>query len=121
MKIKCDLIMRMVLVVLAVALLLIVCFGSNQAAPALAEGDTVEIYLTNPHKFGNRDAYNEFLSSIYFGSYEQIGGNMIKSGLPKRMLGLTLIILAIMLLAVLIAFGLLRIYEDKLTVETIVT
>lgn len=46
---------------------------------------------------------------------------MIKSGLPKRMLGLTLIILAIMLLAVLIAFGLLRIYEDKLTVETIVT
>lgn len=35
--------MRMVLVVLAVALLLIVCFGSNQAAPALAEGDTVEI------------------------------------------------------------------------------
>ena len=35
--------------------------------PALTPEDEIEVRLHNPHSYGNKDAYNEFMGSIYLG------------------------------------------------------
>lgn len=81
--------------------------------PEITENDIVEIRLTNPHSFGNKNAYNEFLSYIYSGLAITFERYILKTGQPYRMIGLTVIIVSIMLLAVSMAFGLLRINGGK--------
>ncbi|MGN0693255.1 MAG: sensor histidine kinase [Oscillospiraceae bacterium] len=71
--------------------------------------DTVEIHLHNPHKFGNKDAYNKFLNRIYSCEPEIFGSMMLKSGQRSRIVGIAVIVAAIMLLAVYLAFCQLKI------------
>ena len=40
--------------------------------PAMAEGDQVEIQLHNPHRYGNKNAYNELLDSLYVSGETQL-------------------------------------------------
>ncbi|MGN1416951.1 MAG: sensor histidine kinase [Oscillospiraceae bacterium] len=77
--------------------------------PELKENDVVEIHLINFHKFGNIDAYNEFISSIYIAPYDRLATYILKVCQITRVIGLTVIIVSIMLLAISMAFGLLRI------------
>ncbi len=83
--------------------------------PEISENDVLEIRLTNFHRFGNRNAYNEFLNNIYFG-YDEIFANfMLKTGQPYRIVGISLMAAGIMLLAVSLFFGLMNIEGGKTT------
>ncbi|MGN0637525.1 MAG: sensor histidine kinase [Huintestinicola sp.] len=77
--------------------------------PEISEDDIVEIHLANPHKFGNTNAYNELLDSVYGGSEEAFSSFMMKKSKLSRMIGVSLMVAAIMLLAVALFFGLMHI------------
>lgn len=81
--------------------------------PQISKNDIIEIYLENPHKFGNKNAYNEFLNSIYGGSIGTFKNDISKVGMPSRIIGFTIIIVAIMLLAVSLSFKLMQISGKK--------
>ena len=77
--------------------------------PEISENDVLEIRLTNFHRFGNSNAYNEFLNNIYFGYEEIFSTFMLKSGQRDRIIGVSLMAAGIMLLAVALFFGLMNI------------
>lgn len=62
--------------------------------------DELEIYLGNPHSFGNMDAYNEFLTSMYSGSPSFFQSYMGQDGDMERTAGLLVILLGFVLLGV---------------------
>ncbi|MGN0587372.1 MAG: sensor histidine kinase [Oscillospiraceae bacterium] len=78
-------------------------------SPGIYQEDIVEIYLNNPHDFGNKNAYNKFLGRIYSSEPEVFSSMMLKSGQRSRIVGIAVIVAAIMLLAVYLAFLLLKI------------
>lgn len=78
-------------------------------SPEISEQDVVEIRLGNPHRFGNKNAYNEFFSGIYGGSEDVFDSFMLKTGQKSRMIGTVVMVAAIMLLAGALFFGLLHI------------
>lgn len=84
-------------------------------SPEISENDIIEIRLANFHRFGNKNAYNEFLGSIYGGSEDTFDSFMLKTGKTSRMIGVALIVAAIMLLAAALFFGLMHI-EGGVTV-----
>lgn len=77
--------------------------------PEISENDVLEIRLTNFHRFGNSNAYNEFLDNIYVGFEDNFSTFMLKSGQTDRIIGITLMAAGIMLLAVSLFFGLMNI------------
>ncbi len=77
--------------------------------PEISENDVLEIRLTNFHRFGNSNAYNEFLNNIYFGYEEIFSTFMLKTGQRDRIIGVSLMAAGIMLLAVALFFGLMNI------------
>lgn len=77
--------------------------------PEISDSDIMEIHLTNPHKFGNENAYSELLSSIYGGSENVFSSYMLKTGQLSRMIGISVMVAAIMLLAAAFFFGLMHI------------
>lgn len=81
--------------------------------PEIGEDDIVEIHLDNYHNFGNKNAYNEFLGSLYFGSEERFSSFMLKTGQVERYIGVPVTVIAVMLLSVSAAFWLLRIDGGK--------
>lgn len=81
--------------------------------PKISEGDIVEIHLENPHKFGNKTAYDSFLNSIYMGPEYLFDGYMLKTGKPYRIIGFVLLVAAVMLVSVSLAFRLLGIGGGK--------
>ena len=81
---------------------------ANMQEIAVSPDDEIEIYLRNPHKFGNKNAYDEFLRSLCNGDYNAFSAYIQKSGLASRIIGFVLIVAALMLLAVALAFFLLR-------------
>ncbi|MGN1318046.1 MAG: sensor histidine kinase [Lachnospirales bacterium] len=81
--------------------------------PEISKDDIIKIELINPHKIGNREAYNEFLSSIYIGNINVFNSYMLKYGNTSRIIGFAIIIVAIMLLGVSLASTLLQIDIGK--------
>lgn len=77
--------------------------------PEISENDVIEFRLGNSHKIGNRDAYNELLGSIYGGTDDLFSSFMMKSGNASRIIGFSVIVVAVMLLAAAVSFWLLRI------------
>ncbi|MGN0577267.1 MAG: sensor histidine kinase [Ruminiclostridium sp.] len=77
--------------------------------PEISEDDVIEIRLNNPHRFGNKNAYNEFLSNIYGGSKNVFDRIMLQTGNTSRVIGTVVIAAAIALLASAMFFGLLHI------------
>lgn len=84
-------------------------------APEISENDVLEIRLTNFHRFGNRNAYNEFLDNIYFGYEEIFTTFMLKSGQLYRIVGISLMAAGLMLLAAALFFKLMNIEGGRLT------
>ncbi|MGN0641966.1 MAG: sensor histidine kinase [Huintestinicola sp.] len=78
-------------------------------SPGISKNDVVEIYLANPHKFGNKNAYSEFLGSIYIGHKDIFEKQLMKTGQLERTIGFSVMVAAVMLLAVSMAFRLLKI------------
>ncbi len=82
---------------------------ANMRDIPVSPDDEIEFHLSNPHKFGNNNAYNEFLSSLCNGDYDAFSAYIQRSGLASRIIGFVLIVAALMLLAIALAFLLLRI------------
>lgn len=81
--------------------------------PEVTADDTVEIHLRNPHSFGNKNAYSEFLSSIYCSSYLILSNYMEQYGKTYHIIGLAVIVTAIVLLGMGLASWLLKIDDGK--------
>lgn len=81
----------------------------NMQEVLISPEDELEIHLRNPHKFGNYNAYDQFLDSLCNGDYDAFSAYIQKTGLASRIIGFTLIVAALMLLAVALAFILLKI------------
>lgn len=81
----------------------------NWQSPEISEDDIIEICLTDPHRFGNRNAYNELLGNIYGSSKNNFDSFMLKTGKINRMIGTAVMVAAIMLLAAALFFGLMNI------------
>lgn len=82
---------------------------SDCTTPELSENDVIEIRLNNPHWFGNRNAYNEFLRNIYCGSKVTFDRIMLQTGNASRITGIVVIAAAVSFLAVAMFFRLLHI------------
>lgn len=52
--------------------------------PSASPEDVLEIRLYNPHSFGNRDAYNQFLDSIYIGGDVVMKNYFERQSLPYK-------------------------------------
>lgn len=74
-------------------------------SPEISEDDVIEIRLNNPHKFGNINAYNEFLDNIYTFSKVIFDRVMLQTGNTSRIIGIVVIAAAIALLSVAMLFG----------------
>ncbi len=67
------------------------------ATPQMNVGDVVEIRLQNPYRFGNADAYNEFLRMIVPATPEKLQGYLEKQTRPYWIVGLGMVICALVL------------------------
>ena len=67
------------------------------ATPQMRAGDVVEIRLENPYRFGNADAYNEFLRMIVPATPEKLQGYLDKQTQPYWVAGLGMVICALVL------------------------
>lgn len=78
-------------------------WGSMES-PGISAEDVVEIKMHNPHKFGNRRAYSEFLKRIYTGSdtilWEMLGIRTI----AFRVCGILVMIISLLLLGASLTF-----------------
>ena len=75
--------------------------------------DTVEIVLKNPHRFGNYNAVNDFLDSMYMYSGSAVDKLMLKQGVPDRIIGIFVIIAALVVLGIAVFSFLLRMPQGK--------
>lgn len=71
--------------------------------PQLNPEDEIEIRLHNPYRFGNADAYDEFLQMIFPGTQEKVLSHFEKNTLPYWMTGYGMVICALVLLGMSIA------------------
>ena len=67
------------------------------ATPQMNAGDVIEIRLQNPYRFGNADAYNEFLRMIVPATPEKLRGYLEKQTRPYWIAGLGMVICALVL------------------------
>lgn len=79
-------------------------------ATGIREEDTVEIHLENPHSFGNKNAYNKFLDSMYAAHSTVFAEYLSQRGKYPKTLGLIIITVSIMVLSVITTARILKIY-----------
>lgn len=60
--------------------------------------EMIEIRLHNPHNYGNEQAYNEFLDSLYIGTESALVSHLEPKSLPYRVIGTFILVVAIVLL-----------------------
>lgn len=85
--------------------------------PAMAEGDAVEIKLRNPHSYGNKDAYNEFLSSLYMSGETQLKQHYEKEEMPYRYFCIFVLVVSIALIGTAIGYELLHLPNSNLLLK----
>lgn len=76
-----------------------------------AETDTLEIVLKNPHSFGNRNAVDELLNSVYLYSSPSFERLMRMQGNAERIIGLGVFIISLLILGMSFFSATLRITE----------
>lgn len=64
----------------------------------IQEGDQVEIHLYNPHRFGNKTAYTEFLQSFLAGPQSVVKDWLMKKTRPSWFIGVMILIISLVLL-----------------------
>lgn len=79
--------------------------------PGLAEDDEVEICLHNPHKYGNREAYNVFLDNMYCAPEDTaiIKNYLLEYSKYLKTIGIGLLAIGVMLTCAGMAVGFLKI------------
>lgn len=82
----------------------------NIPVPEISTQDVIEITLYNPHMFGNKSAYRDFLTTLCGNQpgFDLLQKNLEPYGAPFRITGGLLVAGALMLLGAAIAAGLVR-------------
>ncbi len=78
-----------------------------------SDSDIVEIVLRNPHKFGNYNAVNDFLNSIYIKSGDSIDNLLRRQDNSSRIIGLSVIVVALAVLGVAVFSFLIKLPQSK--------
>lgn len=76
--------------------------------PEMGEEDEIEIHLHNPHKYGNHNAYNQYLDSIYLGSDVVLQEQYNKQTMPYKLFCAFVIVVSIAIIGTAIGYELLR-------------
>lgn len=82
------------------------------------ETDTVEIVLKNPHKFGNYNAVNQFLSSMYMYADTNFENKMLDESELQRNIGFAIIVVSLIVIGVAIFSFLLQLVQSKIIAAT---
>ncbi len=77
------------------------------------ETDTVEIVLKNSHRFGNHNAVNEFLDSMYIDTSVIFEDLMLDEGRAERTAGFVVIVVSLAMMGVAVFSALLRLRQSK--------
>ena len=82
--------------------------------PAMTENDEIEIQLHNPHSYGNKDAYNQLLGSLYMSGEMQLKQYYEKEGMLYRYFCSFLFVASIALIGTAIGYLLLHLPNSTL-------
>ena len=85
--------------------------------PALSEEDVIEIKLHNPHSYGNREAYNEFLDSTYMCAEIILKYYYEKEEMPYRIFCAFVLVASIALIGTAIGYLLLKLPNSTLLIK----
>lgn len=85
--------------------------------PAASQEDVFEIRLYNPHGFGNRDSYNQFLDSIYMGSDVVMKNYFERQSRPYNAVSIFIFVVSIALIGTAVGYRLLRLPENSLLLK----
>lgn len=86
--------------------------------PEISSEDVLEIRLYNSHSFGNRDAYHQFLDSIYMGSDVAMKSYLERQSLPYRAASIFILVVSIALLGTAVGYRLLRLPDSSLLLKS---
>ena len=86
--------------------------------PAASPEDVLEIRLYNPHSFGNRDAYNQFLDSIYIGGDVVMKNYFERQSLPYKATSIFILVVFIALIGTAAGYRLLRLPDNSLLLKS---
>lgn len=85
--------------------------------PAASLEDVFEIRLFNPHRFGNRNAYQQFLDSIYMGSDVIVENYFDRQSQPYRAVGIFILVGSIALTGTAVGYRLLCLPNSSLLLK----
>ena len=85
--------------------------------PVTLPEDTFEIRLSDPHRFGNRNAYDQFLDSICMGSDVIVESYFKRQSLPYRAVSAFILVVSIALIGTAAGFRLLRLPDNSLLLK----
>ncbi|MGN0159827.1 MAG: sensor histidine kinase [Lachnospiraceae bacterium] len=86
--------------------------------PAMSENDVIEIQLHNPHSYGNKEAYNELLDSLYMSGETQLKQYYEKEEVAYRYFCIFIFVASIALIGTAIGYQLLHLPNSMLLLET---
>ena len=86
--------------------------------PSASPEDVLEIRLYNPHSFGNRDAYNQFLDSIYIGGDVVMKNYFERQSLPYKATSIFILVVSIALIGTAAGYRLLRLPGNSLLLKS---
>lgn len=86
--------------------------------PAVSPEDVFEIQLYNPHSFGNRNAYDQFLNSICMGSDMAMKTYFERQSIPYNAASIFILVVSIALIGTAVGFRLLRLPGSSLLLKT---
>lgn len=85
--------------------------------PALTPEDTIEIQLHNPHNYGNKEAYNEFLDSMYMCGDWVLKYHFERQSLPYRAVCIFILVASIALIGTAVGYQLLHLPYSSLLLK----
>lgn len=80
----------------------------------LTEQDEIEIVLHNPHSYGNPDAYNEFLNSMYYGSNTIIVDKYYAETMPYKVVGIIMLVFSLVIFGITLGYYIQRLPSASL-------
>lgn len=85
--------------------------------PAMSGNDVIEIQLHNPHSYGNKEAYNELLDSLYMSGETQLKRHYEKDEMAYRYFCIFVFVASIALIGTAIGYLLLRLPNSTLLLK----
>lgn len=86
--------------------------------PAASPEDVFEIRLYNPHGFGNKNAYNQFLDSIYMGNDVIMKNYFKRQSQPYNAVSIFILVASIALIGTAVGYRLLRLPDNSLLLKS---